>query len=214
MSRLPDPARMCPVKAAPVDDLTDDWPICYQTGNSGAELWGIATDNVRGSVMASQDFPADAREDAEAIAAILNAYREGRLVPAPMPLFPERPPTIWGKSWREIPVHLIDWNACGVSRRSASDVRRESRPEYIWKADGKPGDPGNVRPGVWYGMTLGELADRGERWWRRSAKYGIGPKAKEVIRRTIDMAAERPESVLLPAVAEDAYVPASERDTP
>lgn len=29
------------------------------------------------------------QREVEAIAAILNAYREGRLVPAPLPLFPE-----------------------------------------------------------------------------------------------------------------------------
>ena len=81
MTDLPDPRRMAPVKAVRSDTALDNWLIAYQTGNAddGAD-WCIVTDNVRASVLFGLDFPADARDDAEAIAAILNAYREGRLV--------------------------------------------------------------------------------------------------------------------------------------
>ena len=83
MTDLPDPRRMAPVKAAPAETATDNWIVAYQTGNSSedGDDWCIVTDNVRASVLMDLDFPGDARDDAEAIAAILNAYREGRLVP-------------------------------------------------------------------------------------------------------------------------------------
>lgn len=92
--KLPDPARMAPVKAVPVDDAPDNWIIAYQTGNSGIDGkdWAIVTDNVRASAMLGCEFPDDAGSDAKAIAAILNAYRTGRLVLAPMPMFPELKP--------------------------------------------------------------------------------------------------------------------------
>lgn len=78
---LPDRRRMAPLKAASVDDAFNDWPIAYQTGNSGEDSkdWAIVTDNVRASALMDMEFPADAKEDAEAIVAILMAYRSGRL---------------------------------------------------------------------------------------------------------------------------------------
>lgn len=92
--KLPPPSRIAPLKAVPVDDKTaDNWIVAYQTGNSGYDGrdWAIVTENVRGSALCfSYDFPGDARDDAEAIAAIINAYRTGRLVLAPMPLFPDK----------------------------------------------------------------------------------------------------------------------------
>lgn len=90
--RLPPPHRMAPVKAVPVDDRTaENWIVAYQTGNSGIDGndWAIVTDNVRASALMDCEFPDDAGSDAKAIAAILNAYRTGRLVLAPMPMFPE-----------------------------------------------------------------------------------------------------------------------------
>jgi hypothetical protein len=89
---LPTPNRMAPVKAVPVDDRTaDNWIIAYQTGNSGIDGkdWAIVTDNVRASALMDCEFPDDAGDDAKAIAAIINAYRTGRLVLDPMPMFPE-----------------------------------------------------------------------------------------------------------------------------
>lgn len=89
---LPTPNRMAPLKAVPVDDRTaDNWIVAYQTGNSGIDGndWAIVTDNVRASALMACEFPDDAGSDAKAIAAIVNAYRTGRLVLAPMPMFPE-----------------------------------------------------------------------------------------------------------------------------
>jgi hypothetical protein len=91
--RLPPPHRVAPVKAVPVDDRTaENWIVAYQTGNSGIDGndWAIVTDEVCGSELCfTYDFPGDAGDDAKAIAAILNAYRTGILVLAPMPMFPE-----------------------------------------------------------------------------------------------------------------------------
>lgn len=84
MERLPDPQRIAPVKAAPVSTMCDNWPIAYQTGNSqeAGEDWGIVTDNVRASLFLGLDFPTDAKDDAEFLAYLVNAYRTGQLVPA------------------------------------------------------------------------------------------------------------------------------------
>lgn len=81
---LPDRRRMAPLKAAAVDDAFNDWPIAYQTGNSGEDGkdWAIVTDRVNASAFYYLTFPADAKEDAEAIVAILMAYRSGRLAEA------------------------------------------------------------------------------------------------------------------------------------
>lgn len=83
MTALPDPRRIAPLKAAPKSTAMDDWLVAYQTGNSGedGEDWCIVTDNVRGSALMHLDLPSDARADAEAIVAIVNAYRAGQLVP-------------------------------------------------------------------------------------------------------------------------------------
>lgn len=85
--RLPNPEHVAPVKAVPVDDhIADNWLIAYQTGNSGEDGkdWALVTDNVRASALCfDYEFPGDAKHDAESMAAILNAYRTGRLVLAP-----------------------------------------------------------------------------------------------------------------------------------
>lgn len=84
VERMPDPQRIAPVKAAPVSAMCNDWPIAYQTGNSqeDGEDWGIVTDNVRASLFLGLDFPIDAKDDAEFLAYLVNAYRTGHLVPA------------------------------------------------------------------------------------------------------------------------------------
>lgn len=81
-SELPDPKAMAPLKAAPNSEMGDNWPIAWTTGNSSDDGndWHICTDNVRASEMAEVEFPSDAKHDAHAIVAIVNAYREGRLV--------------------------------------------------------------------------------------------------------------------------------------
>lgn len=78
----PKPSRVAPVKAACGDDLMEDWPILFKAGNScqDGNDWGICTNNVRGSELMDLDFPQDAKDDAEFIAALINAYRTGELV--------------------------------------------------------------------------------------------------------------------------------------
>ena len=89
--RLPPPERIARVRAAPISKAGDGWLVAYTTGNSAedGEDWCVQTDNVRGSALLDLELPGDAKDDAESIAAILNAYRTGRLVLAPMPLFPD-----------------------------------------------------------------------------------------------------------------------------
>ena len=81
MSELPNPDRMAPLRAAPVSDIGANWLVAWSTGYSveGGD-WCIQTDRVRASDLAGCDFPSDAKSDAHAIVAIVNAYREGRLV--------------------------------------------------------------------------------------------------------------------------------------
>ena len=82
MDKLPNPKLMAPLKASPMDQIGNDWPVAWQTGNSGddGQDWCIQTDRVRASELADLDFPSDAKADAEAIVAIVNAYRLGMLV--------------------------------------------------------------------------------------------------------------------------------------
>lgn len=79
---LPNPDRIAPLRAAPISEIGDHWPIAWATGYSNADGndWCIQTDHVRASELCDLDFPSDAKTDAEAIVAIVNAYREGRLV--------------------------------------------------------------------------------------------------------------------------------------
>lgn len=63
-----------PWKAAPLSQFGEDWPVgtVITTGNSDGEDWCVCTDNVR----ASETNGATAKEDAEAIAAMHNAWLE------------------------------------------------------------------------------------------------------------------------------------------
>lgn len=108
--------------------------------------------------------------------------------------------------WRSIPLRRVDWNRCGVSRRAAHAIHWMCRS---LRGQQPPENPESLKMGAWGGMTLGELADRGERWWWRCG-YLVGPKGQEVIRRTIDMAAAG-DCVTLTGASSDAYVPKSER---
>lgn len=105
--------------------------------------------------------------------------------------------------WRSIPCRVVDWYACGVSRRASHKVHRLCLPERVTPNWRTPAGP-------WAALTLGTLADMGEREWRTTAEYGIGDKAMEVIKATIDLAAEG-KSITKPPKAPDAYVPKCER---
>lgn len=97
-------------------------------------------------------------------------------------------------TWRDIPCADLDWIGLNDhSYRAARAVDRLCRTEW---------DP-------WGSLSLGELADMGERRWRHHP--GIGDKAVLVIKRTIDLAAEG-EMVTAKAAAADAYIPTCERD--
>lgn len=63
-----------PWKAAPMSAFGEDWPVgtIISTGNSDGEDWCVCTDNVR----ASECNGATSKEDAEAIAAMHNAWPE------------------------------------------------------------------------------------------------------------------------------------------
>ena len=78
LAHLPDPSRIAPVMAAP---HTDNWMVC-SFGNSSDDGmdWYLTTDGVRASALIDTAFPADAKTDAIATAAIINAYRLGLLV--------------------------------------------------------------------------------------------------------------------------------------
>ena len=120
------------------------------------------------------------------------------------------------KSWREIPVSKIEWSVNPISSRAGGWVDwmcsdRWKTSQWKHERDRTP-QPG--QRGYWCDMTLGQLADAGQRWWRRNGA-NIGPMAMDVIRWVIDEAAEgrcplKPESG---SPAPDAYVPKAERIT-
>lgn len=108
------------------------------------------------------------------------------------------------KSWRDIPLPEINWEVPLGRCRSANHLRASCRIP-------REGDGSSWNKQRWSGMTLGELADKGERWWQSYAAGGvnIGPKAVELIKLTIDMAASGKDV----RMAIDRYIPACERDS-
>ena len=82
LALLPDRAWMKPVMAS--TDAGAGWLVASfgNSGNDGQD-WHLITDNVRASGMADATFPEDAKTDAFAIAALLNAWRMGLIVLRP-----------------------------------------------------------------------------------------------------------------------------------
>lgn len=117
-------------------------------------------------------------------------------------------------SWRNIPAAMIDWEKNPISSRAGNWVRWSCSDEWKtsrWNFErDKTPVPGGR--GYWCEMTLGQIADNGERWWIRNGTH-IGPKGCQVIRWIIDEAAEGRCPMIggkgAPAV--DAYVPKCER---
>ena len=107
--------------------------------------------------------------------------------------------------WREIPLCEIDW------RRVIG--RGHVAGKLTWLCyESKNYRNRMASRGEWADMTLGELANMGERWWQRFS--GIGEVATECIKDVIDRAAEG-EDLRRPSAdtpAHDAYVPKSERE--
>ena len=105
-------------------------------------------------------------------------------------------------NWRDIRCADVDWGVAWVRTGSEAKIRyaimRMCRPESRHFAAGE-----------WHHLTLGELADRGEREWRSVG--GIGHKAVDLIKATIDRAAEG-KPVTKSAPQPDAYVPRCERE--
>lgn len=80
--------------------------------------------------------------------------------------------------WRGIPLAEVNWSlACTESPKVRHLLFRQCRTSPL---------TGEER---WSSMTLGDLADKGDRWWVRSVRYGLGEKGVAAIKRLIDMAA-------------------------
>ena len=106
-------------------------------------------------------------------------------------------------TWREIPLCEIDWRRVIGRSHVAGKLTWLCYP---------PNKTGIMDRGEWADMTLGELANMGERWWQRFS--GIGEVATECIKDVIDRAAEG-EDLRRPSAdtpAPDAYVQTSERE--
>ena len=79
--------------------------------------------------------------------------------------------------WRLIPLDRVNWRIT-ASPRNALVLFAHSKP---------PRDPAWPEGHAWAGMTLGQLADLGERkWWRTT---NVGVKAVAAIKELIDRAA-------------------------
>lgn len=96
-------------------------------------------------------------------------------------------------TWRDIPCRVVDW--IGLNDHSYRAARA------VWNLCANDRE--------WSALTLGDVADMGERRWRHMPF--IGDKAVLVIKRTIDLAAEG-KMVTAKVTAADAYIPACERD--
>ena len=79
--------------------------------------------------------------------------------------------------WRSIPLDRVNWRLA-ASSRNAMVLFAHSVP---------PHDPTYSESHEWAGMTLGELANLGERKWSRTLNVGV--KAVAAIKELIDRAA-------------------------
>lgn len=86
-------------------------------------------------------------------------------------------------AWRSIPAKDVQWDATpSVPHRVTWNLYRQCRPH-----SGARPLPENT-PARWHDKTLGDIADMGERAWRKAVD-NCGPKTIEAIRLTIDYAA-------------------------
>ncbi len=76
--RLPDPKTIPPVKAVRDYDGSD-WLVGFGNSTLDGGDWHLTTDHVRASEFIGAEFAVDAKLDAEFLAELINAYREGRL---------------------------------------------------------------------------------------------------------------------------------------
>ena len=105
------------------------------------------------------------------------------------------------EDWRSIPAAAVDWELNPISTRGGGYVRMMCNHIY-WRSDKHP-----TGCGGWKDMTLGDIADLGEKYWLRCTN--IGPKVVLVIKWILDEAASGrcPFLAATGRKAADAYVP-------
>lgn len=106
--------------------------------------------------------------------------------------------------WRTIRCADVQWDLIPGTRRAVTRrlaIQCSPPTEYVRKHE-----PDAER---WDDLTLGQLADRGERWWIRHGDH-FGTIAVEVIKTIIDAAAAGYDVTRM----KDAYVPKSYEPRP
>lgn len=88
------------------------------------------------------------------------------------------------EDWRDIPCSDLDWFLVLHGRRASHALERQCREATGWIKEHRPAEAADR----WHTMTLGQLADRGEVWWRQTGE-GIGVVAIRCIKEMIDRAA-------------------------
>ena len=131
LDHLPDPSSIAPIMAA---SNLDNWMICgFGNSNADGRDWYLTTDGVRASALIDAGFPADAKTDAIATAAILNAYRLGLLVRKETPpLSATLPSDLSRREARAILVAIIDQHGTSISPRRCRLAGARSRGSAAW----------------------------------------------------------------------------------
>ena len=96
-------------------------------------------------------------------------------------------------NWRDIPARTVDW----------SIVQRGNFRSVLWNLS-RPLPDQYQNGGAWRDLTLGQIADMGERRWRREP--GVGDVTVLAIKELIDRAAAG-EDVTECAVSGEPYTP-------
>lgn len=103
--------------------------------------------------------------------------------------------------WRSIPAESVDWEINPISKRGGGYVRMMCN-KIFW-SEGRH----EMSCGAWKDLTLGDVADLGEKHWLRC--NNIGPKVVLVIKWILDEAASGrcPFLAAKGTKAADAYEP-------
>lgn len=114
--------------------------------------------------------------------------------------------------WRDIRADAIAWDRNPISVLAGHKCRMMCNAIFLNHQVGS--QYRNRDCGGWSDLTLGQIADLGEREWLRCTN--IGPTAVKVIKWIIDAAAEDRCPMMAGSghAAPDAYVPKRERHTP
>ena len=97
--------------------------------------------------------------------------------------------------WRAIPLIEVDWQITGCTGHVCSTLFNHSRP---------PHDPRWPEGHEWTSLTLGDLADMGEREWLRATS--VGAVTVSTIKEIIDRAAAG-EDVTVKDAGTHSYTP-------